>query len=131
MSAFLVSDKHINTLLAWANLKRISGLMIDGEILDFSSSNDLQKMAEILLDENYRSLNFRYHSEDKARKIVYRLSLVTLKPVQIIKLCDCLDYQSCETDDWESTNAYKILQRIREHAIRCLPGYDEAEWSIN
>ncbi len=51
-------------------------------------------------------------------------------PVEIIKACDCYDYQSCETPDWKDTEAYAIMQMLRKRAIYSLPGYEEAAWEI-
>ena len=53
-----------------------------------------------------------------------------LSPVAILKLIDSLEYQSCESDDYEQTVAYKSLQSIRKSAIHALEGYEDAEWSI-
>jgi hypothetical protein len=53
-----------------------------------------------------------------------------LNPVSILKLCDCLEYQSCETEDYNETVAYRLLNVIRRAAIRILPGYDDAKWEI-
>lgn len=48
--------------------------------------------------------------------------------VQVLKSCDCLEYQSCENDDYEKSIAAKIINSIRTHAIHALPGYDDAAW---
>ena len=51
-------------------------------------------------------------------------------PVEIIKLCDCYDYQSCETRDWETTEAFAICAALRAAAIDSLPGYEDAPWGL-
>jgi hypothetical protein len=56
----------------------------------------------------------------------YRLRL--LPAVALLKLCDCLDYQSCETEDWKQTAAHELLELIRGAAICALPGYEKAPW---
>jgi hypothetical protein len=54
-----------------------------------------------------------------------------LTPVQILKLCDCYEYQACETGEaYYQSFAHAIIQAIRGKAWRRLPGYDEAEWTI-
>ena len=45
-----------------------------------------------------------------------------------LKLCNCLAYQSNETEDWEQTAACKQLHRIRGTAVETVPGYDQAPW---
>ena len=95
--------------------------------------------ARILLAENIRSVEYRYNDANDMigdRDIAvsceemhggrYRISAV-----QILKLCDCFEYQACESSDWEASAAYELLERIRHAAIRTLPGYDDAEWGID
>lgn len=91
--------------------------------------------------ENIRSVSARYPQdtwETLPGPIVKDLALLVTdrdfaelsntNPVTILKLCDCLEYQSCETEDWEETPAHELLQRIRKAAIRTLPGYEDAPW---
>jgi hypothetical protein len=86
--------------------------------------------GQILWDENARSVNYRYKENDPAPRYSFTFRLSFTPPVQIIKAAHCLDYQSCETDDWETTLAYKILQTIISAACHNLPGYDDAYWGI-
>jgi hypothetical protein len=53
-----------------------------------------------------------------------------LSPVQLIKAVHCLDYQSCETEDWETTLAWRICQAVVSAAIGRLPAYEAAAWEI-
>jgi hypothetical protein len=48
-----------------------------------------------------------------------------------LKMLDCLEYQSCESDDWETTQAYRLQQAMRRAAIRALPGYESAQWEFH
>lgn len=45
-----------------------------------------------------------------------------------VKLCQCLSYQSCETDDWNTTDAHLQLEEIRGSDDATAPGYDQAPW---
>lgn len=128
MSAFVVSDKHINTLLTWAN-HCIRSIEWDEKEYYFDDSNDLQKMAEIMLTENYRSVNYRYSEQETPHQIEFRFE-PDATPIQIIVACNCYDYQCCETDDWQETFAHKINKWIKESAIQRLPGYEQAKWEI-
>lgn len=138
MSAFLVSDKHINTLITYANLDRYGHQwkLNDGRTLDSKDSNDLQTAAEILKYENIRSLQARYEDrlepEEKEGAITFRFTPVSPKlgAVQILKACACYDYQACESDDYDQSDAKKIVDSIRYQAINSLPKYEEAEWEI-
>ena len=99
--------------------------------------------ANTLYRENVRSVLTRYPQDtfetapgplDKPKAIRIPAGDLARPPVEdavaILKLCDGLEYQSCETEDWETTPAYALLQAIRKAAIRDLPGYHDAEWTL-
>lgn len=129
MSAFICSKNHISALANYACVQKV---WLDGRS---ATSDDFESIYKVLASENVRSVCARYDG-DKPSDYDDFVSPVSLSrylvadPVQIIKLCDCLDYQSCETDDWKETLAYRTLQRIRNAAIDSLPGYDDAKWAI-
>lgn len=132
MSAFLVNDHHINSLLTYANRERLYFWNnTTNQRADFAHVDELQHFAEVLQAENLRSLNARYGDPVLEPSInfefVYQLRL---SPVEVIKACDCYDYQACETADYRQTLAADIIDLIRTHAIRALPGYDEADWEL-
>ena len=85
--------------------------------------------ANTLQAENVRSVNYRYQDSEVATPITvpFRAALL-VNPIDILKMCDCLEYQSCETDDWEQSAAFELLSLIRRAAIRALPGYEKAPW---
>ena len=119
MSAFIVSHHHIDVIVSWA----VAHCMRD---------EDPQKLGELLYGANVDSVNHRY-SEDNPRDYIYtRVPVPGVSAVQIIKACDCLDYQCCEVPDWHQGNrAYDALHSIRWQAIAALPGYHEARWSLD
>ena len=90
-----------------------------------------QDIGQKLVDENFRSVNYRYTEQVEPEQFKLMVLLRTkYTPVAIIKACDCYNYQSCETRDWQETEAYAIMTALRERAIDMLPGYDEADWNI-
>ena len=157
MSAFVCGPDHFIALAVFAAHKHsgswrvdpryVKGLHIDPNFAKCGPENlcpsELGAIyANVLYAENVRSVSARYPEDtfdslpgpiEKPEQIEvnYRhfdhINWV-LKPVAILKLCDSLEYQSCETDDWEQTVAHTLLQAIRRAAIRCLPGYDDAPW---
>lgn len=141
MSAYVVSDNHINELIRYIDSRfYLNKSYLQRVIPELAFIRDdrlfFEKVGQELLNENYRSVNYRYkNSEDeyKCHKFTYKEKLAEkkLKPVEILKLVACLDYQSCETNDWETTRAYKILESIKSFAINQLDGYNEASWGIN
>ena len=92
-------------------------------------------VGQILLDENVRSVYHRYQGriEDDDKNAVYSFKrwYGGLTPVQVIKAVDCLDYQSCETEDWEGSLSWRICQAIIHAATHALEGYDAAQWEMN
>jgi hypothetical protein len=127
MSAFIVSNKHIDTLVSYAMSSGIHQVYHNGDTCHL----DGEGMGMILAEQNARSVNARYREQttvDYSWTPIYRLPT---NAVQILKACNCYDYQACETDDYDTTLAHAIIQAIQSKAIRSLPGYDAAEWEIN
>lgn len=129
MSAFVVSDNHILVLVEAA--RRYTWDREKPETIHRGVEN-WQEIVDILIAENYRSVNHRYPHQAEPHKIQYKpMSTFSFTPVDILKACDCYDYQACETNDYRQTQAAKIIDRIRAMAISKLPGYDKAPWRIN
>ena len=128
MSAFVVSNEHINALVNFG----LKSTYWDPET-ECRESIDLktaQRVGQILLDENVRSVNYRY-SDESVPTPVFKFKIGGgYTAVQIIKAAHCLDYQSCETPDWEKTLAHSILETIKSKAERLVPGYEAAAWEI-
>lgn len=143
MSAYVCSDAHIKALAIFAVRKVHGSLNVDPRYVDgakdiASRSPEVvaTRYAAMLLAENVRSVRRRYADDlgdyDEIQitpSEVLRPAAIT--PVVILKLCACLDYQSCESDDWQTTKAHALLQQIKDAAIRLLPGYEEAPWGID
>jgi hypothetical protein len=147
MSAWLVSQNHLNVLVAYALREGCIG------------ANDGEKTFKVLLDENIRSLRYRYsdtkdwensaatyHYTDLLLDRAYDWAMDAVvarnaklaksfpaSPVYkreaprrslknfstfIHKACDCYDYQACENLDYDTTEASIIITLIREAAIR-------------
>ncbi len=147
MSAFILQQTHITALVRYA----ICGhngtyLQSSGPIgwyhkhhngeqrtLVYITSETAQRVGQILVNENYRSVNKRYNETDQPYTYEYRPNPMRVwKPVEIIKACNCYDYQACETEGYKDSEAHDIVHRIRQHAILLLPGYDAAKtWDIS
>lgn len=143
MSAYVCSAAHFKALAIFAVSGRRQDMNVDPRYVD--GAEDVYgkpehviatRYAAILLAENVRSVRFRYADDigdyeeiqiSKSEVLMPR----AIPPVAILKLCSCLAYQSCESDDWEKTKSYALLQQIKDAAIRKLPGYDEAPWGLH
>lgn len=109
-----------------------------GEIRIGAEDEERAAVASMLWAENERSVDARYPSS--ARKpgeaSVYavapeqagRFRWPSFDPVAVLKACSCFEYQCCETDDWETTQAARFVRGLVALAIARLPGYDAAKW---
>jgi len=124
MSAFLVSNDHISAILyAYARADRYGK----------HDERALTEMGLTLLNANVASIAHRYPSDVNELTpftLTRRLRFDAPPAIAALKLCQSLDYQSCERDDWEQSPARKLLTRIESTLISVLPGYDEAKWAI-
>lgn len=137
MSAFVCNNDHIKAVaLYWAiGDKYSNGKRFDRE--------EIQEIADTLFNENVRSVVHRYPDcgpDDLPGPIGNTVPIITIEemlnpavndPVWILKMAICLEYQSCETDDWRDTRAFKLLGEIKDIAISNLPGYDAAPWAYD
>lgn len=129
MSAFIVSNEHINALVNFGLKSTYWNPKTQWR--EEINRHTAQEVGQILLDENQRSVNYRYSENDTSPAFKFTVDYDgELTPVQVIKACHCLDYQCCETPDWEQTLAHTILETIKHKAEGLLPGYDEAAWEI-
>lgn len=153
MSAYIVEEEHINYLVnAGVELRGVylktdekdqHGLPTRKE-LNLMSDEELSEVGQMLWDENEASVNDRYpdcEGEElpgtiagmpTVEAIAYRFERKVLpdknRLAQIITACHCYDYQACEHDGWENSQAKKLVDSIKGQAVRKLPGMDEAAW---
>jgi hypothetical protein len=153
MSAFIVGHDHIDALLTFAKLHRVSYYVPQaicnvpgGRRVDITSQTATE-VGAILLTENERSVRHRYSDCDPndlpgtigENAAGYRFrEFGELHKLPKGKQCAwilngvrCLDYQSCEHDGWEGSLAHSILEAIQAAAIRALPHIEDAPWEIN
>jgi hypothetical protein len=155
MSAFVCSQDHFKVLGIFAarqiggygsgrltvNPKYVDGLPED--VLTLRNSELAEAYANILYNENVRSCQARYPQDtfsglpgeggkpDSITILNQEYAMqgsLRLPAVSILKMCDCLEYQSCETEDYRATLAWELLNHIRKEAWRQLPGYEDAPW---
>jgi hypothetical protein len=142
MSCFVVSDFHINALVAWA----------DANGADLDVSPDAQ--AHELASANRAAFAERYEGRYQDEVAPFggfdrSVDLVDLAPVAIVKACDCLAYQCSDWAAWDQSGVALDLGEIRSVAVqlargpwspglpddfydvRNLAGYDAAAWSLD
>ena len=128
MSAFIVSDTHINTLVRYAARHNVR-VFHSNPMRMFKVQENEQETARLLLDENVKSVNARYR-DNETMSITYDRAAPILTAIQAIKAAQCLRYQSCEHSDYEDSIAFKLIEAIITDAIPRLEGYESAQWAI-
>ena len=105
MSAFVVDENHVKQLaIVWASWS----------IYTKKTDEEATATARELMQENIRSVAFRYDESETSRSLAGPVptpepALIEvsdwelrhgckLSPVAVLKMCDCLEYQSCETE---------------------------------
>jgi hypothetical protein len=118
MSAFTVNKQTIDAIVTFAKRKR----MYENDMLN--------RIGQILWDANFKSVNHRYNENTIAPNYEFKTHGLDMTAVCVLKLIACLNYQCCEFDEWPETEAFRILERIKNRAIASLPGYEEAPWGL-
>ena len=123
MSCFVVPDYHVDVLVSWAVLHKAPA---------FIEGLDPRRLAACLARANRIAYRARYGEQCEEPEPYRHRDAQRLSFAQVVKACDCLDYQCSDWSEWEGSTAQRALTRIREHAVRlALPGYDEAAWSLD
>ena len=119
MSAFIVNHDHISALVTGFARHHYDRL----------SRDEATELGQLLLIENSRSVAYRYNEPVDEDWRDYRFEQIDVKQiVHLLKMLDCLEYQSNERPDYEESIAYKKLMQMRKTLIRALPGYEDGPW---
>ncbi len=130
MSAYLCNDEHFDALATWATRRSPSGFTFRYRFNGEWHTPDAAKVATTLHAQNVRSVNHHY-SETESPAYRYRaVPLDYISATDVLMACAGLEYQSCETPDWEETEAYAILSAIRKRAIHVVTENSQC-WSIS
>ncbi len=153
MSAYIVDLDHIAYLvqagtsrvlgmehvgLSWVwNIDREAGTH-DREALRAGDWEQAQRVGQMLWDENVKSVQARYPGDRELPGPIgcdYQYPEDTawfhnIDPMQVLKACDCYEYQSCEHDRWPTSEAKAYVDALRARAWTSLPGYDDAAWGV-
>ena len=132
MSAFLVNPEHIGQVVSWhfsqpMHQTNFYNLHTRQEIKFIDKQPKASQIAIMIAGANAASIKSRY--PDNHHKIIGDLTdyLAACSqaarggpqiqdPASIINMVNCLDYQSCEVENWQQSNAYWILKVIKDHA---------------
>lgn len=138
MSAYVVSDNQISAILQGVYGVNHSGFniwetMIDPDAYHYVPGAGVmhQQEANILMKENVRSVNHRYNDmQEFVGNVQLDRFAKPLPVINVLKLIDNLQYQSCECDDFHKSQAFKLINEYRYSLINRLDGYSDAPWGL-
>lgn len=119
MSAYIVSKQHIDKIVDY---------VYNHHIDDCSEYKTKDELGQLLLEENIRSVNYRYNERNRLVKYQYEPPAIGLTCVEFLKFLRCLDYQACERPSYTRSQVHRILRNLAFRAVCNLPGYDDAPW---
>ena len=156
MSAFMCSDDHIRVLAIAATYgtgrEAVYTARRDAQQIEevrrykpqSADARPVRLAARTLVLANAAALRDRYGSAhdrfgdavdetgagpEIAEADVARLA-PHLTPACIAKLVACYQYQACDWEGFQGSDAERLTWNALERAMRCLPGYDAAPWGI-
>lgn len=148
MSAWMCDDCHLTALAAFA----VKHALTSVRDVDLTEAQSIDRVRIMLGRENVASLRYRYPSHDNpdyVGKSCPHAKARTFDPAAIVKACDCYSYQACEHPSWRMSEAYLLICKIRQAAMKLsgwqgadpaerggaiqpmMPGYEEAAWGLD
>lgn len=121
MSAFVVSDKTITAIVTAMQHKHFSTDLKDpktGKV--YNARTNPQMYGQLLLNENYRSVNYRY--EEKSEPRTFQMTYNTREGGyrdeftlgEMYGSIECYMYQTCETPDWVGSDIYFAMCSLKD-----------------
>jgi len=122
MSCFVVPDFHIDALVSWA---------VANDAGPWAGALDPRGVAAELHRANCAAYRERYgENVGEEYRYTHRPEAAALSTAQVLKACDCLDYQCSDWTDYPGSLAQRAVDQIRRTAIYALPGYRAAAWTL-
>lgn len=118
MSAYVVDNKTISAMVKAFDVYEVSY-----KAENYVDTNPFKSRAFIdasalrhdigqsLLDQNYKSVNYRYNEDTPTPN--YKYEDVEIDEGIVYGCIRCYNYQACETDDYFESEIYKSLERLK------------------
>ena len=124
MSAYIVNNETISVIVKAFEIYRVT-YKAENYILPqfvFSQSDTTNAIGQSLLDQNYKSVNYRYGEEEPTSKFEYKeINLIKggkLNTGLIVGCIENYEYQACETKDYFNTYLHYSLVRLKEAILK-------------
>jgi hypothetical protein len=136
MSAWIVSKKHIDVLVAGAI--ECGGFDHRGKFIVVSEEN-ASEIGKMLWRENHKSINYRYGERSRTPAYKYATPFDCMvgmtngrivDPALLAKQVACYNYQTCEHPGWTGSQAHSLIMMIAYHVMHYVEGYGEAPWGV-
>jgi len=143
MSAFIVSDKTINSIVNWlrydkdypghGNSYGYAAKAIEKLGFNLSHRESAEMLCHELYNLNYQAVNVRYEENNQHLATAFEfIPHGAPLRIQVYKSLSCLLYQCCEGDIPETSQLYKTLREVKhiiaENIVCDLSEYDKAKW---
>lgn len=102
MSAWIVSKGHIDVLV---------NACVQYDLVPVTHPT-LKRLGEMLWLANHRSVNARYNEDIQVPEYEPELIEAPLGAVHVIAAIHCYDYQSCEHDGWQESEAFRLCRLL-------------------
>ena len=122
MSAYIVSDETVSVIVKAFEVYKVNYI---GEGYNEFKIDNLDKkrqaIGQSLLNQNYKSVNYRYREYDEPHKFRFTdINLMVngkLDKGLIVGCIDCYNYQACETEDYWQSHIYHSLRWLKDKIL--------------
>lgn len=138
MSAYIVENCQINVIVSWFLSPTKDNQLwyeMNGQY-GYMGIEEAPKVAYELYKQNVLSVNDRYNDTESDEQYGFEYIQNAKQAyclAEIAGAIDGLEYQSCETDNYHQTDAYKIITSMRKHLLKVVQDQelgDNTTWSI-
>ncbi len=132
MSAYNVTPKHLATIVAaWIDSGSTWNVGPVNRRLDPTNADDWQVAFDALAGANAASVAYRYSEAPCVTAGTVRgTETAGVSIVALLRAVACFEYQACEVPDWQESDVYHAMNRLRAALCSRLTGFREASWSI-
>lgn len=137
MSAYIVEDETINTIVNFLYLKQTgndaywSKYILNDAGHDFSDLLVRKLFAQAMMDLNVQAVNGRYQDQIETVLITYRTN-AAVATVQAYKSLKCWLYQ-CAEEATVDTDLFKLMDNVAKeiamYIVETSPAFNAAEWA--
>ena len=121
MSAYIVNDETVSVIVKAFEIYKVN--YVGEGYNEFIEDIDKKRLSlgQSLVDQNYRSVNYRYREYDKPHKFEFTdINLMVngkLDTGLIVGCIDCYEYQACENDDYFQSKIHHSLRWLKDSIL--------------